>query len=163
MSAGNKLDPTAFEVMDISKTSVDPLARVMRRELRKRGIEHLTVVISSGSPGVIPSSSRHQRYMVQWATFSSLAAWVIPTFFMSSMALRLNSSVYLLISFLSQSAVTEQVIQPGCQFNAAIIVCQIVQQAIFRLIRLFNLIHPVEVIWLPVLQNVRIAPELFAG
>ena len=46
MGAGNKLDPTAFEVTDISKTSVDPLARVMRRELRKRGIEHLTVVYS---------------------------------------------------------------------------------------------------------------------
>ena len=46
MGAGNKLDPPAFEVTDISKTSVDPLARVMRRELRKRGIEHLTVVYS---------------------------------------------------------------------------------------------------------------------
>ena len=46
MGAGNKLDPTAFEVTDISKTSVDPLARVMRRELRRRGIEHLTVVYS---------------------------------------------------------------------------------------------------------------------
>ncbi|MBQ2202457.1 MAG: tRNA threonylcarbamoyladenosine dehydratase, partial [Clostridia bacterium] len=41
MGAGNKLDPTAFEVADIAKTSVCPLARVMRRELRKRGIEHL--------------------------------------------------------------------------------------------------------------------------
>ena len=46
MGAGNKLDPTAFEVTDISKTSVDPLARVMRRELRRRGIERLTVVYS---------------------------------------------------------------------------------------------------------------------
>ena len=46
MGAGNKLDPTAFEVTDISTTSVDPLARVMRRELRRRGIEHLTVVYS---------------------------------------------------------------------------------------------------------------------
>ena len=46
MGAGNKLDPTAFEVTDISKTSVDPLARVMRRELRKRGIDHLTVIYS---------------------------------------------------------------------------------------------------------------------
>ena len=46
MGAGNKLDPTAFEVTDISKTSVDPLARVMRRELRRRGIDHLTVVYS---------------------------------------------------------------------------------------------------------------------
>ena len=46
MGAGNKLDPTAFEVTDISNTSVDPLARVMRRELRRRGIDHLTVVYS---------------------------------------------------------------------------------------------------------------------
>ena len=46
MGAGNKLDPTAFEVTDISNTSVDTLARVMRRELRKRGIDHLTVVYS---------------------------------------------------------------------------------------------------------------------
>ena len=49
MGAGNKLDPTAFEVTDISKTSVDPLARVMRRELLRRGIEHLTVVYSRES------------------------------------------------------------------------------------------------------------------
>lgn len=46
MGAGNKMDPTAFEVADISKTSVCPLARVMRRELKKRGIEHLKVVYS---------------------------------------------------------------------------------------------------------------------
>ena len=46
MGAGNKLDPTAFEVADISKTSVCPLARVMRRELKKRGVEHLKVVYS---------------------------------------------------------------------------------------------------------------------
>ena len=44
MGAGNKLDPTKFEVSDISKTSVCPLARVMRRELRNRGINHLKVV-----------------------------------------------------------------------------------------------------------------------
>ena len=50
MGAGNKLDPTAFEVTDISKTSVDPLARVMRRELRARGIEHLRVVYSTEPP-----------------------------------------------------------------------------------------------------------------
>ena len=47
MGAGNKLDPTAFVVTDISKTSVCPLARVMRRELKKRGIEHMTVVYST--------------------------------------------------------------------------------------------------------------------
>ena len=50
MGAGNKLDPTAFEVADISKTSVCPLARIMRRELRKRGIEHLKVVYSKEPP-----------------------------------------------------------------------------------------------------------------
>ena len=46
MGAGNKLDPTAFEVTDINKTSVCPLARVMRKELRKRGIKKLKVVCS---------------------------------------------------------------------------------------------------------------------
>ena len=50
MGAGNKLDPTAFEVSDIAKTSVCPLARVMRRELKKRGIEHLKVVYSKEEP-----------------------------------------------------------------------------------------------------------------
>lgn len=50
MGAGNKLDPTAFEVADISKTSVCPLARVMRRELKKRGIERLKVVYSKEEP-----------------------------------------------------------------------------------------------------------------
>ena len=54
MGAGNKLDPTAFEVADISKTSVCPLARVMRRELKKRGIEHLKVVYSKEEP--LPSA-----------------------------------------------------------------------------------------------------------
>ena len=50
MGAGNKLDPTAFEVADISKTSVCPLARVIRRELKKRGIERLKVVYSKEEP-----------------------------------------------------------------------------------------------------------------
>ena len=50
MGAGNKLDPTAFEVADVSKTTVCPLARVMRRELKKRGIEHLKVVYSKEEP-----------------------------------------------------------------------------------------------------------------
>lgn len=47
MGTGNKLDPTAFCVTDISKTSTCPLARVMRRELRARGISHLKVVYST--------------------------------------------------------------------------------------------------------------------
>ena len=46
MGAGNKLDPTAFEVADIYKTSVCPLAKVMRCELKKRGIKKLKVVYS---------------------------------------------------------------------------------------------------------------------
>ncbi len=46
MGAGNKLDPTMFEVADISKTSVCPLAKVMRRELKKRNISHVKVVYS---------------------------------------------------------------------------------------------------------------------
>lgn len=50
MGAGNKLDPTRFEVADIYETSVCPLARVMRRELRARGIESLKVVYSKEPP-----------------------------------------------------------------------------------------------------------------
>ncbi len=50
MGAGNKLDPTAFRVADISKTKGCPLARVMRTELRKRGINHLKVVYSEEAP-----------------------------------------------------------------------------------------------------------------
>ena len=50
MGAGNKLDPTRFEVADLAKTSVCPLARVMRRELKKRGIDHLRVVYSKEEP-----------------------------------------------------------------------------------------------------------------
>ena len=46
MGTGNKLDPTRFQVTDISKTSMCPLARVMRKELGKRGIKHLKVVYS---------------------------------------------------------------------------------------------------------------------
>lgn len=50
MGAGNKLNPFLFETADIYETSVCPLARVMRRELRKRGIDHLKVVYSKEAP-----------------------------------------------------------------------------------------------------------------
>jgi len=50
MGAGNKLDPTKFEVADIYKTSMDPLAKVMRHELKKRGIKKLKVVYSKEEP-----------------------------------------------------------------------------------------------------------------
>lgn len=50
MGTGNKLDPTRFEVTDIYKTSVCPLAKVMRKELRARGIDSLKVVYSKEEP-----------------------------------------------------------------------------------------------------------------
>ena len=50
MGAGNKTDPTKFEVADIKKTEVCPLARVMRRELKKRGVDKLKVVYSKEEP-----------------------------------------------------------------------------------------------------------------
>ena len=53
MGAGNKMDPTRFEVTDIYKTSVCPLAKVMRTECRKRKIKHLKVVYSR-EPAMTP-------------------------------------------------------------------------------------------------------------
>lgn len=50
MGTGNKLDPTRFEVTDISKTEVCPLAKVMRRELRKQGINGVKVIYSKEEP-----------------------------------------------------------------------------------------------------------------
>lgn len=58
MGAGNKLDPTAFEVADIFKTSVDPLAKVMRYELKKRNIKKLKVVYSKEIP-IKPDPESH--------------------------------------------------------------------------------------------------------
>ena len=61
MGAGNKLDPTRFRVSDIYKTSVCPLAKIMRHKLREAGIERLKVVFSDEVPhtavsdGIIPS------------------------------------------------------------------------------------------------------------
>ena len=50
MGTGNKLDPSRLRVCDLAETSVCPLARVMRRELKKRGVIHLTVVASDEEP-----------------------------------------------------------------------------------------------------------------
>lgn len=62
MGAGNKLDPTRFEVTDIYKTSVCPLARTMRRELKARGIKKLRVVYSKEEPcaciGIDPKTNK---------------------------------------------------------------------------------------------------------
>lgn len=70
MGTGNKLDPTRFEISDIYETSVCPLAKVMRRELRKRGIPSLKVVYSREEPitpavseedGVSPGQNTPER------------------------------------------------------------------------------------------------------
>ena len=58
MGTGNKLDPTKFEVTDIYKTSVCPLAKVMRKELRARGIKELKVVYSKEEP-LIPDETEN--------------------------------------------------------------------------------------------------------
>ncbi len=62
MGTGNKLDPTAFEVTDIYKTSVCPLARVMRTELKKRGVKKLKVVYSKEQPKNAVADSSNGRH-----------------------------------------------------------------------------------------------------
>lgn len=66
MGAGNKLDATSFEVADIYDTSVCPLAKVMRRELRKLGIERLKVVYSKEEP-LRPASQAPETNSLEWA------------------------------------------------------------------------------------------------
>lgn len=61
MGAGNKLDPTALRVADISKTSVCPLARVMRYELKKRGIKGVKVVYSEEQPFTASEQTPHGK------------------------------------------------------------------------------------------------------
>ena len=62
MGTANKLDPTALKVADISETSICPLAKIIRKECRKRGIEHLKVVYST-EPALQPSPEAQQRYL----------------------------------------------------------------------------------------------------
>ncbi|WP_026893953.1 tRNA threonylcarbamoyladenosine dehydratase [Clostridiisalibacter paucivorans] len=64
MGAGNKLNPTMFEVSDIYETSICPLARVMRRELKKRNIDSLKVVYSKEKPINIFDAENNQRKRV---------------------------------------------------------------------------------------------------
>lgn len=61
MGAGNKLDPSAFRVADLSKTQGCPLARIMRRELGARGIRHLCVVYSEEKPHPSRLPSEHGK------------------------------------------------------------------------------------------------------
>ena len=72
MGAGNKLDPTAFEVVDIYKTSVCPLARVMRYELKKRGVKKLKVVYSKEIP-VTPFENKEAEASSRRSTPGSVA------------------------------------------------------------------------------------------
>lgn len=61
MGAGNKLDPSQFEVTDINKTTFCPLARVMRKELKKRGVPSLRVIYSR-EPAITPQGEAEARY-----------------------------------------------------------------------------------------------------
>lgn len=67
MGAGNKVDPTAFEVTDIFKTSVCPLAKVMRTQLKKRGIKKLKVVYSKELP-ISPQTEENARKQAPGST-----------------------------------------------------------------------------------------------
>ena len=62
MGAGNKLDPTRFQVADIAKTSVCPLCRVMRVQLKKRGVVHHTVVYSTEEPLKVVADESNGRH-----------------------------------------------------------------------------------------------------
>ena len=78
MGAGNKLDPTKFEVSDIYKTSVCPLARAVRTELRRRGIKGLKVVYSKEEPSGIGSDSEpKKRVPASLAFVPSVAGLII--------------------------------------------------------------------------------------
>ncbi len=78
MGAGNKLDPTAFRVADIYKTSVCPLARVMRGELKKRGIKKLKCVYSEELPQKAVADEGHGRHApASIATIPSVVGLII--------------------------------------------------------------------------------------
>ena len=64
MGTGNKLDPTQFEVSDIYKTSVCPLSKIMRKELKKRNIKDLKVVYSEEEPKKIENDAENQNNKV---------------------------------------------------------------------------------------------------
>ena len=75
MGTGNKLDATALQVTDISKTSGCPLARIMRKELRKRGIDHLKVVYST-EEALPPQGTDQEAAALGKRTIPGSTAWV---------------------------------------------------------------------------------------
>ena len=82
MGAGNKIDPSAFRTADLYETSVCPLARIMRRELRRRGVERLKVVYSTEPPltpvsAVSPEELGERRDLPGSAVFATAAAGML--------------------------------------------------------------------------------------
>ena len=75
MGTGNKLDATALQVADIAKTSGCPLARIMRKELRKRGIDHLKVVYST-EEALSPAGTDQEAAALGKRTIPGSTAWV---------------------------------------------------------------------------------------
>ena len=75
MGTGNKLDATALQVTDISKTSGCPLARIMRKELRKQGIDHLKVVYST-EEALPPQGTDEEAAALGKRTIPGSTAWV---------------------------------------------------------------------------------------
>ena len=77
MGAANKLDPTAFEVTDIYSTTICPMARIMRSELRKRGVESLKVVYSKERP-IKPQDKTQNRPLSQNRPLPASISFVPP-------------------------------------------------------------------------------------
>lgn len=77
MGTGNKLNPCAFKVSDIYKTSVCPLARVMRTELKKRGVKKLKVVYSEEAPAMQETGGEGKRVPASCAFVPSVAGLII--------------------------------------------------------------------------------------
>lgn len=76
MGAGNKLNPTLFEISDIYKTSVCPLAKVMRHELKKRGIKKLKVVYSKEPPIQTILNDNSEKEITNKRTISGSVSFV---------------------------------------------------------------------------------------
>ena len=77
MGAGNKLDPTKFEVTDIYNTVVCPLAKVMRKELRTRGIDKLKVVYSREEPQKLEQANEEVKVPGSISFVPSVAGLII--------------------------------------------------------------------------------------
>lgn len=77
MGTGNKLNPTMFEIADISKTSVCPLAKVMRKELKNRGISHLKVLYSKEEPSRFNNDEALKRTPASISFVPSVAGLII--------------------------------------------------------------------------------------